>query len=366
MEEIRLLKALFLETKQNQDGTNIHTFLASSDMLDRQHEIVTAGGWQLKNYCANPVVLDSHRYDSIEHIIGRAEVRDVERGLEADITFAGTDKGRMAEQLVREGMLKAVSVGFLPLKIEQSKDDKEPLKHLEKELLEISVVAVPADPEALLIRGLNRMAMPPHNMPMAPEDMAWDGAAQVKEADIPDMKIMAAWMDTENPDVKSSYKLPHHLAGNHNVVWRGVAAAMAAFMGARTPVNIPEADRRGVYTHLARHYRQFEKEIPEFKTLEDLSKLDKAAIEGLFWESEIELIVETFIDIEEASKMLREHFGVDIKIGRVISRANEDSLRQAVSLISGVLDTLSSEPQSESMPDISEPLQNILTKLNMR
>lgn len=64
--------------------------------------------------------------------------------------------------------------------------------------------------------------------------------------------------------------------------------------------------------------------------------------------------------------MLREHFGVDIKIGRVISRANEDNLRQAVSLISGVLDMLSSEPQSESMPDISEPLRNILTKLSTR
>ena len=39
---------------------------------------------------------------------------------------------------------------------------------------------------------------------------------------------------------------------------------MAALMGARGGVDIPTQDRRAVYNHLARHYRQFKREPPEF------------------------------------------------------------------------------------------------------
>lgn len=106
----------------------------------------------------------------------------------------------------------------------------------------------------------------PNGTPKAPEDTPWDGPEQVAAADVDDLKVMCAWVDSEFPDLKGSYKLPHHEAeGRHRVVWRGVWAAMAALFGARGGVNIPDADRRGVYDHLARHYREFDKEPPGFK-----------------------------------------------------------------------------------------------------
>lgn len=104
----------------------------------------------------------------------------------------------------------------------------------------------------------------------APEDMPWDGAAEVVAADAAALKIMCTWFDGENPDIKGSYKLPHHRSsGRHVAVWRGVAAAMAVLFGARGGVNVPSGDRRSMYNHLAKHYKSWDKEPPEFRAYSD-------------------------------------------------------------------------------------------------
>ncbi len=101
--------------------------------------------------------------------------------------------------------------------------------------------------------------------PKEDEDAAWDGPAQVKAADVVTLKLICTWFDSEKPDIKGSYKLPHHLAENKHVVWKGVSAAMAALLGARGGVDVPDGDRKGIYNHLAKHYKQFDKDVPEFK-----------------------------------------------------------------------------------------------------
>lgn len=70
------------------------------------------------------------------------------------------------------------------------------------------------------------------------------------------------------PEVRRAYKLPHHLmeGGSLVTVFRGVAAAMGALLGARGGVDVPDDERRGIYNHLAKHYREFDKEPPEFRS----------------------------------------------------------------------------------------------------
>jgi len=111
-------------------------------------------------------------------------------------------------------------------------------------------------------KKLVERVIPFRETPKAPEDMEWN----FREADynVEQLRRACAWYDAEKPDVKASYKRPHHLAVGR-VVWRGVAAAMAALMGARGGVDIPAEDRRGVYNHLAKHYAQFNREPPEFR-----------------------------------------------------------------------------------------------------
>jgi len=95
------------------------------------------------------------------------------------------------------------------------------------------------------------------------------------------MKI-CAWYDSENPEVKQAYKLPHHKADGLKCNWKGTAAAMAALLGARGGVNIPDGDKSGVHSHLSRHYKQFDKEPPELREYNELE------LKGLFGNDLIE------------------------------------------------------------------------------
>jgi len=92
-----------------------------------------------------------------------------------------------------------------------------------------------------------------------------DGSGKKETIDWTKYREAFAWYDADDADSFTAYKLPHHdiVNGRFSVVWRGVAAAMTALKGARGGVDIPLSDREAVYNHLARHYQEFEREMPE-------------------------------------------------------------------------------------------------------
>lgn len=74
---------------------------------------------------------------------------------EIDVLFSRVNpKGVMAEGMVDAGELRAVSVGFRSLERAMGKRN-EPLRHTRKELLEVSIVPIPANPEAVRVRSLD-------------------------------------------------------------------------------------------------------------------------------------------------------------------------------------------------------------------
>jgi hypothetical protein len=117
---------------------------------------------------------------------------------------------------------------------------------------------------------MKKGAIPFHAYPLADEGTAWDGQAEMSAADVEDLKKMCAWFDSDNPDVKSSYKLPHHEASGYKTVWKAVASAMGVVLGARGGVNIPEEDLVAVKSHLAKHYKEFGKDVPDGKAAWDV------------------------------------------------------------------------------------------------
>lgn len=139
-------------------------FIASTATLDRYHEIIEPSGWRLEAYRKNPVFQNAHNYGDILFTLGKAlvtEVRGVEGGqaLCQRIQFATevNPVARIAYGLYKGGFLNAVSVGFIPLRWEDGgalSAGSAPAprrRYLEQELLEVSAVAIPANPDALAL-----------------------------------------------------------------------------------------------------------------------------------------------------------------------------------------------------------------------
>ena len=129
-------------------------FVMSDASVDRMGDVIDADGWQLKHFKAHPIALFNHDKDQI---IGKwADVR-VEKGqllgrleLAAEGTSPLVDTVR---KLVEQDILRAVSVGFRPLEQQPLTKDADkyfgPFRFMKSELLECSLVAVPANPNAL-------------------------------------------------------------------------------------------------------------------------------------------------------------------------------------------------------------------------
>jgi HK97 family phage major capsid protein/HK97 family phage prohead protease len=139
-------------------GPNLE-FVLSDATVDSYGDIVDPNGWELSRFRKNPIALFGH---SSSHPIGTwADVR-VEAGkLKGRLIFAkeGTS-ARIDElrRLVEQKILRAVSVGFRPIEAEPMDPQKPwgPQKYKRQELLETSLVSVPANPAALsLAKSLN-------------------------------------------------------------------------------------------------------------------------------------------------------------------------------------------------------------------
>jgi HK97 family phage prohead protease len=138
-------------------------FVASDETLDRYSEIIRASGWRLDHYLRNPVFQNSHQYGDVMFTLGKAlETRVVDGRLRQRSQFAtdANPMARIAYGLYKGSFLNAVSVGFIPIRWEDGTDGMNGPRriYLEQELLEVSAVSIPANPNALVM-GLRSEAV---------------------------------------------------------------------------------------------------------------------------------------------------------------------------------------------------------------
>jgi hypothetical protein len=121
-------------------------------------EVVRISGMNLKRFKSNPVFLNSHKHDDINAVLGSVKAWKEDRQLIAAVTYADTEQGNLALDLVNQGHLKAVSIGFTPdatksriLEEGQRDGDFEGpgVVHRKSELIELSQVPIGADHSAL-------------------------------------------------------------------------------------------------------------------------------------------------------------------------------------------------------------------------
>lgn len=122
--------------------------VASTAVEDRHGEIVSVEGWDLKNYKKNPVLQWAH--DHTVPAIGIAKNLKIEgTGKKARLVFEPvfhefTEQAKALKKMVEEKIINSFSVGFRPLEVDGN-------IYTQQELLEISLVNVPANPEARML-----------------------------------------------------------------------------------------------------------------------------------------------------------------------------------------------------------------------
>jgi HK97 family phage major capsid protein/HK97 family phage prohead protease len=131
-------------------------FILSDDTKDRYGDVVNPKGWQLANFTKNPIALFNHNSN---FPIGKWQDVRVEGGkLVGKLKLAARGTSERIDELislVEQGILRAVSVGFSPIDREPL-SDKSGILFKKQELLETSLVSVPANPSAVqLARSLD-------------------------------------------------------------------------------------------------------------------------------------------------------------------------------------------------------------------
>ena len=126
------------------------SFKISTKAVDRERDVIDPDGWDLKNFKKNPVVLFGHDSGSLP--IAKAKRTAAKDGALVSVAeFATAEMNPLAEQvflMLKNKFLRAASVGFLPS--EWNFDEKRAgVNFLKQELLEFSIVPIPANPDAL-------------------------------------------------------------------------------------------------------------------------------------------------------------------------------------------------------------------------
>jgi HK97 family phage prohead protease len=153
-----MLTKVFDSALQLENGSRTVVAIISTDAVDRDGEVVLPQGMRRKAFQGNPVVFTNHDYFSLP--IGKALwVKAEPRRVLAKYQVSDkTPEAREVWDLLRDGVLQAHSIGFVshtasaPTAEEISARpdwSTARLVHRDWELLEFSVVGVPANPEAL-------------------------------------------------------------------------------------------------------------------------------------------------------------------------------------------------------------------------
>jgi HK97 family phage portal protein/HK97 family phage prohead protease len=258
------------------DADDITKVIASTNEIARDGWIVEPANLKTANFLRSSAVCFNHDYEHPVATPLAAALIDGGDKLEISVRWPppGTSpKSDEVRSLVKAGVIRAVSIGFLPLEMEPL-DPKEPWggqRVLSADLLEVSFVAVPADTGALITQRSPEKPMSQREadtgdwkcgvsrtLPIDDSD-GWDGPAAEKSvfewaggAEFDPTKARKAFLayDASKPKERGSYKLPiaHVVEGRLRVPKGAIRAAASRLPGTQIPDDI-KAEARKVLDH---------------------------------------------------------------------------------------------------------------------
>ena len=130
-------------------------FILSDETPDRMGDVILADGWDLTNFKKNPIALFNHRPDFPIGTWSKLRVEDGKLRGKLILAPEGTSP-RIDEirRLIEADILRASSVGFKPISATARRNGQGEYvgeTFTRSELVETSVVSVPANPNALAV-----------------------------------------------------------------------------------------------------------------------------------------------------------------------------------------------------------------------
>lgn len=166
-----LQRFLSSEPTATEDGK--YRFLISDESKDRYGTVIKANGWELDNYNRNAIVAYNHYTGGFnpDNIIGKSRVWVEGDKLWGEVELEpGNPVAEKVKRRLEFGTLRAASVGFNPLEWSDGDvtrgEERGTLYFRKHELLEWSIVDVPANPNAELQRNFTEFVR------MAKEELA--------------------------------------------------------------------------------------------------------------------------------------------------------------------------------------------------
>jgi HK97 family phage prohead protease len=126
-------------------------FTLSTESVDRMGDTIKADGWSLEAFKSNPVCLLNHDHSQIIGVWQNVRVEG--KKLMGNLKLAKQGTSELIDtvrSLVDQRILKACSVGFQPIEAKPRKSG-EGYDFIKSALHEVSLCAVPANPQALAL-----------------------------------------------------------------------------------------------------------------------------------------------------------------------------------------------------------------------
>ena len=159
LKEIAVMEIVHKTHNSDAEGME---FILSDATVDRYGDTIDANGWVLDNFNKNPIALFNHQ--SSFPIGTWSNLRVQDNALRGHLTMAKAGTSARHDELrslIDAKILRAVSVGFLPLDSRARKDDHGYYigeNFIKQELIESSLVAVPANPNAVAVAKALRIS----------------------------------------------------------------------------------------------------------------------------------------------------------------------------------------------------------------
>jgi len=165
-----LRRTIHPEIRIIDETEGLSEYIASDETVDSYREVIRADGWRFDFFKKNAPFVDSHNYESITNLLGTVVDFSVSNGrlietVKWAIDVPENKAAQLGWKMAQSGHLKAVSVGFRPVKaVSQGQGDFEAeclelgidsrsvrTIYLEQQQLELSAVILGANPQAVAL-----------------------------------------------------------------------------------------------------------------------------------------------------------------------------------------------------------------------